>query len=314
MNTCPLRSDWPTVTPPWRLSYDEQLQLKQKHQKRILLQLSAQLLWGDSNQHKALTPSPSPPRRTSFSLLPILSSPVREGYRKTSLHFSVNRGMDGNPKMVGFYVATGKAGNIVCVNGDHLLNMPETQACGQVLPGLPPPHPWGPVCCSITEATGGRLDRIGQPFSTNFTGPTNSLYFQESSMTPCSHEESPYQLLHVKQGAHSLTCSVERGPLDKVIGIELIQQSVVDARHNAALNQIQNCEFLPGKAEVVLPGLMEVLGYSSDSSPLTTVVNPALPGPGLIIVNPSSIRRLLYISCKPEGEAMRNFRELCCRS
>ncbi|KAK6293784.1 hypothetical protein J4Q44_G00361100 [Coregonus suidteri] len=219
MNTCPLRSDWPTVTPPWRLSYDEQLQLKQKHQKRILLQLSAQLLWGDSNQHKALTPSPSPPRRTSFSLLPILSSPVREGYRKTSLHFSVNRGMDGNPKMVGFYVATGKAGNIVCVNGDHLLNMPETQACGQV-----------------------------------------------------------------KQGAHSLTCSVERGPLDKVIGIELIQQSVVDARHNAALNQIQNCEFLPGKAEVVLPGLMEVLGYSSDSSPLTTVVNPALPGPGLIIV------------------------------
>lgn len=30
------------------------------------------------------------------------------------------------------------------------------------------------------------------------------------------------------------------------------------------------------------------------------------------IRNCRAIRRLLYISCKPEGEAMRNFLELCC--
>lgn len=115
-----------SVTPLWRLSYYDQLQLKQKHQERILLQLSDQLLCGESTQHKALTQCPSPPRSTklSFPLLPILPSPVRDGYRNKST-FSVNRGVDGNPKTVGFYVGTGKAGNIVCVNGDHLLNMPE---------------------------------------------------------------------------------------------------------------------------------------------------------------------------------------------
>ncbi|XP_041742711.2 tRNA (uracil(54)-C(5))-methyltransferase homolog-B isoform X2 [Coregonus clupeaformis] len=200
----------------------------------------------------------------------------------------------------------------------------------------------------------------------------DSLYFQESSMTRCSHEQSPYQLLHgqphiheevlgfkfrisadaffqVNQGAADLLYRTVRemglpngareggggGTLldvccgtgaigitmspraDRVIGIELIQQAVEDARHNAALNQIQNCEFLPGKAEVVLPGLMEVLGSTTDSGgPLTAVVNPARAGLHYRVIralrNHSSIRRLLYISCKPEGEAMRNFRELCC--
>ncbi|KAI4812411.1 hypothetical protein KUCAC02_023803 [Chaenocephalus aceratus] len=96
------------VTPLWRLSYDEQLELKLKHQERIMSQLSGYLS-------------------------------VRDGYRNKST-FSVNRGVDGNPKTVGFYVGTGKKGNIVCVNGDHLLNMPEKHTRGgQMLSGLYPP-------------------------------------------------------------------------------------------------------------------------------------------------------------------------------
>lgn len=112
-------------------------------------------------------------------------------------------------------------------------------------------------------------------------------------------------------GAIGITMSPK---VNRVIGIELIEQAVEDARHNAALNSVLNCEFLPGKAEVVLPGLMPQL--SSSGGGLTAVVNPARAGLHYRVIralrNQPEIRRLVYISCKPDGEAMRNFIELCC--
>ncbi|KAM9559668.1 tRNA (uracil-5-)-methyltransferase homolog B-like isoform 2-T2 [Salvelinus alpinus] len=315
-----------SVTPLWRLSYYDQLQLKQKHQERILLQLSDQLLCGESTQHKALTQCPSPPRSTklSFPLLPILPSPVRDGYRNKST-FSVNRGVDGNPKTVGFYVGTGKVGNIVCVNGDHLLNMPERHKlvarCYQDFLRLSALEP-----CLLFHDGGHWREILGFKFRISADaffqvnqGAADSLYrtVREMGLPNGAREGGGGgTLLDVccGTGAIGITMSPRA---DRVIGIELIQQAVEDARHNAALNQIQNCEFLPGKAEVVLPGLMEVLGSTTDSGgPLTAVVNPARAGLHYRVIralrNNSSIRRLLYISCKPEGEAMRNFRELCC--
>lgn len=102
--------------------------------------------------------------------------------------------------------------------------------------------------------------------------------------------------------------------VDRVIGIELIEQAVEDARYNAAFNNVLNCGFLSGKAEVVLPGLMPQLGSSNGG--LTVVVNPARAGLHHRVVrairNQPAIHKLIYISCKPDGEAMRNFRELCC--
>lgn len=112
-------------------------------------------------------------------------------------------------------------------------------------------------------------------------------------------------------GAIGITASPR---VDRIIGIELIEQAVEDARHNAALNSILNCEFIPGKAEVVLPDLMSHL--SDTSGGLTAVVNPARAGLHHRVVralrNQPAIRKLVYVSCKPDGEAMRNFRELCC--
>lgn len=102
--------------------------------------------------------------------------------------------------------------------------------------------------------------------------------------------------------------------VDRVIGIEVVEQAVKDATHNAALNNVANCEFLPGKAEVVLPALISQL--SSVAGDLTAVVNPSRAGlhPKVVraLRKQAAIRRLVYVSCKPDGEAMRNFRELCC--
>ncbi|XP_039995356.1 tRNA (uracil(54)-C(5))-methyltransferase homolog-B isoform X2 [Xiphias gladius] len=387
------------VTPLWRLSYDEQLELKQNHQERILSQLSGYL--SGSFQSQSLSPMRG---KLSFPVLPILPSPVRDGYRNKST-FSVNRGVDGNPKTVGFYVGTGRAGNIVCVNGDHLLNMPEKHKlvarCYQDFIRLSSLEPcllfhtgghWREV--TVRTNTEGHTMAIVHFHPQTLTpeevavhkadlvdyfkrGPgsvcqLDSLFFQESNMTRCTHEESPYQLLHgqphiyeevlgfkfrisadaffqVNQAAAEVLYGTVRDlcvpnteggggrtkgggtfldvccgtgaigitispRVDRIIGIELIEQAVEDARHNAALNNVLNCEFIPGKAEVVLPGLLSNL--SSAGGGLTAVVNPARAGMHHKVVralrNQPSIRRLVYVSCKPDGEAMRNFRELCC--
>ncbi|KAM9365680.1 tRNA (uracil-5-)-methyltransferase homolog B [Pholidichthys leucotaenia] len=381
------------VTPLWRMTYDEQLELKQKHQERILSQLQEHLYGGFQ-----------PPVRGKlrFPILPILPSPVVDGYRNKST-FSVNRGVDGNPKTVGFYIGTGRERNILCVGGDHLLNMPTKHKlvarCYQDFIRLSSLEPclmfhtgghWREIAVR-TNAEGHTMAIVyfhPQTLSPEevaihkaelvdyFTrGPGSvcqlaSLYFQESRMTRCSHEESPYQLLHgqphiyeevlgfkfrisadaffqVNQAAAQVLYSAVRdlcvpensagqtkvgGTLldvccgtgtigitlsprvDRVIGIEIIEQAVEDATHNAALNNVPNCEFVPGKAEVVLPGLLPQLNTTAGG--LTAVVNPARAGLHYRVVqalrNQPAIRRLVYISCKPDGEAMKNFKELCC--
>ncbi|POI34723.1 hypothetical protein CIB84_001524 [Bambusicola thoracicus] len=101
-----------------------------------------------------------------------------------------------------------------------------------------------------------------------------SLYFQESTMTRCSHERSPFQLLHgephIFEDVLDLRFRISPDAFFQVIGVEIVQKAIEDARWNAAFNDhrvvkaIRSCK---------------------------------------------AIRRLLYISCKPEGEAMRNFLE-----
>ncbi|XP_019714921.1 tRNA (uracil(54)-C(5))-methyltransferase homolog-B-like [Hippocampus comes] len=112
-------------------------------------------------------------------------------------------------------------------------------------------------------------------------------------------------------GAMGITASPR---VRRLIGVELVEQAVEDARHNAALNRLDKCQFVAGKAEVVLPGLVSQLG--SGDGRLAAVVNPARAGLHHRVIralrSQPAIRRLVYVSCKPEGEAMRNFRELCC--
>ncbi|XP_007249563.2 tRNA (uracil-5-)-methyltransferase homolog B [Astyanax mexicanus] len=373
------------VTPLWRMGYEEQLQWKQTQQHKILLQMTNEVLQDSSVlSNKGELP---------FPLLPIIPSPVRYGYRNKST-FSINRGVDGNPKTVGYYIGTGKSGNIVCVHGDHLCNVPSKHSlvarCYEDFIRVSPLQPcilfhdgghWREITVR-TNSAGNTMAIVyfhPQKLTTEeinfhkaalveyFTeGPgaicqLDSLYFQESTMTRCSHEESPYQLLHgephiyeevlgfkfrisadsffqVNRGAAEalyntvaeLSQNCENGTLldvccgtgaigislskrvRKVIGVELIEQAVEDAKHNAALNDIQNCEFLAGKAEVILPKLMPTLGSEGG---LTAVVNPSRAGLHYRVIralrNHTDIRRLIYVSCKPEGEAMRNFRELC---
>ncbi|NXU51362.1 TRM2 methyltransferase, partial [Turnix velox] len=374
------------VTPLWRLPYQEQLQVKYESQRKVLQTLASRL--------KELGVDAWKPGELCCPLQPVVPSPIINGYRNKST-FSVNRGPDGNPKTVGLYVGTGRERNIVCVNANHVENMPPKHK--QVAQSYEEFIRCSPLDSCILFHEGGHWRELvvrttshghtmaivtfhpqelsqeavavqKEALKEFFTcGPgtacsLTSLYFQESTMTRCSHEQSPFQLLHGEPhifeellglkfrispdaffqvntgGAEVLYRAVgelsqaggdtvlldvccgtgEPGTIglslahqvSKVVGVEVVEKAIEDARWNAAFNGISNCEFHSGKAEAVLPQLLTVW---EDAQPLVAVVNPSRAGLHYRVVrairNCGAIRRLLYISCKPEGEALRNFLE-----
>lgn len=60
----------------------------------------------------------------------------------------------------------------------------------------------------------------------------------------------------------------------QVLGIECVAQGIEDARHNAATNNIENCEFFCGRAEDVLG----TLGDKISGSEVVAVVDPPRGG------------------------------------
>lgn len=83
----------------------------------------------------------------------------------------------------------------------------------------------------------------------------------------------------------------------KVIGIELVQEAVEDARRNAELNKIENVEFIEGEAEKIMPNLVR-----QGICPDVIVVDPPRRGCGralldsILDVKP---KRVVYVSCNP---------------
>ncbi|XP_031223814.1 tRNA (uracil(54)-C(5))-methyltransferase homolog [Mastomys coucha] len=379
------------VTPLWRLSYEEQLKVKFEAQKKILqsLESSLQVLRGVSGMVAA-------PQSEELRCLlhPIIPSPTTTGYRNKST-FSVNRSPDGNPKTVGYYLGTWRDGNVICVPCNHLKNIPEkhsqvaqyyevflrqssVEPCllfhegGHWRELIVRTNRQGHTMAIVTFHPQGLSQEelydqkvILKDFFTKGPGAVcdlTSLYFQESTMTCCSHQQSPYQLLfgepHIFEdllglkirispdaffqintaGAEMLYRTIgelsgvnsESVLLDiccgtgviglslarrasQVHGIELVEQAVEDARWSAAFNGITNCEFHAGRAETILPQLLE----SQKEETLTVaVVNPARAGLHYRVVrairNCRAIHTLVFVSCKPYGESTRNFIELCC--
>ncbi|KAK7901374.1 hypothetical protein WMY93_018143 [Mugilogobius chulae] len=322
------------VTPLWRLSYEEQLEVKYNKQESILSQLCGDL--------KCIRGKPN------FPVLPVLPSPVQNGYRNKST-FSVNKGVDGNPKTVGFYVGKARGNNIVCVNADHLLNMPEKHTlvarCYQDFIRLSPLEP-----CLLFH-TGGHWREI--TIRTNAQGHTmaivyfhpqallpeekavhkaalvdyftrgpgsvcelDSLFLQESTMTRCSHEESPYQLLHgvpyIYEEVLGFKFRISPEAFFQVnqAAAEVLYRTVRDLCTPSYHNETENipcggtlldvCCGTGAIGIITSPRVDKVIGIELVEQAVEDATHNA----------DSTI--LVYVSCKPEGEAMRNFRELCC--
>uniref|UniRef100_A0A8C9P9M3 tRNA (uracil(54)-C(5))-methyltransferase n=1 Tax=Spermophilus dauricus TaxID=99837 RepID=A0A8C9P9M3_SPEDA len=392
----PLDGSWQerladVVTPLWRLSYEEQLKVKFEAQKKILQRLESSL-----QMLNRINGTITAPKSEGLCCLlhPVIPSPIINGYRNKST-FSVNRGPDGNPKTVGYYVGTWRDGNIVCVQPNHLKNIPQKHnQVAQYYEVFLRQSPMEP--CLLFHEGGYWRELIVRTNNQGHTmaiiifhpqelsqeelhiqkeaikeffikGPgavcdLTSLYFQECKMTHCSHQQSPYQLLfgepHIFEdllglkirispdaffqintaGAEMLYRTV--GELSgvnsntilldiccgtgviglslarhasQILGIELVEQAVEDARWTAAFNGITNCEFYTGRAETILPQLLK---SKEDRQLIVAVVNPARAGLHYQVVqairNCRAIRTLVFVSCKPHGETTRNIIELCC--
>lgn len=84
----------------------------------------------------------------------------------------------------------------------------------------------------------------------------------------------------------------------KVIGVEIIEEAVESAKENAALNGLDNCDFIAGDVLKVLDTIEEKPDY--------IILDPPRDG-----VNPKALRKImdygvdniLYISCKPQSLA-----------
>lgn len=97
----------------------------------------------------------------------------------------------------------------------------------------------------------------------------------------------------------------------KVYGIEVIEKAIENAKKNAQRNGIENVEFICGKAEEVLPEILEKnLGTAEK---LAAVVDPPRAGLHKRVVQAirrcSAIQRFVYVSCNPKL-AKENFLDL----
>jgi len=90
----------------------------------------------------------------------------------------------------------------------------------------------------------------------------------------------------------------------KVIGVDIVQENIEDARRNAQQNSIPNTEFIVGKAEEVVP---KILGDMDTSLEVVAVVDPSRAGlhPRLVDIlrGRTQVLRIVYISCNVESMA-----------
>ncbi len=94
----------------------------------------------------------------------------------------------------------------------------------------------------------------------------------------------------------------------KVIGVEAVEETVQNARRNAELNAVNNCEFIQGETKKVLKDL-----ELDNRTPQLVVIDPPRAG-----LHPRGIKSLLnikplkiiYVSCNPATLA-RDLRVLC---
>ncbi|KAH7957525.1 hypothetical protein HPB52_019821 [Rhipicephalus sanguineus] len=96
----------------------------------------------------------------------------------------------------------------------------------------------------------------------------------------------------------------------RVYGVEVCRRAVQNAKRNAELNGIKNASFVQGKAEDVIQDVIRTVG---DSEEIVAIVDPPRQGLHNKVLRTlrwtSSIKKLVYVSCNPEG-ALQNFLDL----
>lgn len=96
----------------------------------------------------------------------------------------------------------------------------------------------------------------------------------------------------------------------QVLGIEMVESAVKDARQNAALNGLsEKCEFFAGKAEDIIDAVIGKAKFEN----IVAIVDPPRSGVHhrvlLLLRKCEKIKKIIYVSCDAKL-AMKNFVDL----
>ena len=83
----------------------------------------------------------------------------------------------------------------------------------------------------------------------------------------------------------------------KVYGVEIVEQSIINARENAKRNKLDNAEFYAGKAEQILPKL-----YKQNIKADIVIVDPPRKGCEKAVIDTiisMAPNKVVYVSCNP---------------
>ncbi|MBI3297086.1 MAG: 23S rRNA (uracil(1939)-C(5))-methyltransferase RlmD [Elusimicrobia bacterium] len=105
-------------------------------------------------------------------------------------------------------------------------------------------------------------------------------------------------LLDLYCGGGGITLSVA-DLCERVMGVELVESAIDDARHNAALNKVTNCDFMTAKVEDILPGL------AAQKIDVDAVITDP-PRSGLHPTAAKALKEMapawiIYVSCNPKA-------------
>lgn len=100
----------------------------------------------------------------------------------------------------------------------------------------------------------------------------------------------------------------------RLFGVEIIQDAVNDAKVNAKINGVTNADFICSRASLALKQIS--LGtYFDPSETAVAVINPGRSGVSKSVIRSirrcKPIKRLVYVTCRPIGNTLTNFIDLC---
>lgn len=122
---------------------------------------------------------------------------------------------------------------------------------------------------------------------------TNKLYKKAIEFADIKENEVCFDLYC---GIGTLTMMASRYS-KKVYGVEVVEQSVVNARKNAKINKVENVEFYAGKVEEIVPKL-----YNKSIVADVVILDPPRSGCEKVVCDTiinMKPNRVVYVSCNP---------------
>ncbi|XP_012589727.1 PREDICTED: tRNA (uracil-5-)-methyltransferase homolog A isoform X2 [Condylura cristata] len=303
------------VTPLWTVPYPEQLERKRLECEQVLQKLAKEI----GNTNRALLPWLLSQRhkhnKACCPLEGVRPSPQQTEYRN-KCEFLVGVGVDGEDNTVGCRLGKYKGGTCAVAPPFDTMHIPKTTKCvvkafqefirkTPSQEGLPLEHIAGDRY--IHEDLLGLTFQISPHafFQVN-TLAAEVLYTVIQDWAQLDTEST---VLDVCCGTGTIGLALAP-KVKSVVGIELCQEAVEDARVNAHNNELSNVEFHCGRAEELVPALVSRLA----SQQLVAILDPPRAGLHskviLAIRRAENLKRLLYVSCNPRA-AMSNFVDLC---